>query len=80
MNDELLTEILESTKETTATTGSVDESIKAMHKGLDHVSGQLDIMNHSLYVQSEYLTWLTISIMLMTAMVMFLVGYIITRK
>lgn len=47
---------------------------------LEHLSGQLDIMNHSLYVQNEHLSWITVSIMLLAALAIFAVGYMITRR
>lgn len=47
---------------------------------LEHLSGQLDVMNHSLYVQNEHLSWITVSIMLLAALAIFAVGYMITRR
>lgn len=80
MNEELLTEILESTRETTKAVSSVDGSVQQVSNGLTHLSSQLDILNHSIYIQNEYLTWLTVSMMLVSGLMMFLVGYLLTRK
>lgn len=47
---------------------------------LDHLSGQIDVLNQSLYVHSEYQSWMVITLMIMAAMLMFLVGYLLTRR
>lgn len=56
------------------------DSTEQMTQKLEHVSGQLDVMNHSLYVQNEHLSWITVSIMLLAALAIFAVGYMITRR
>jgi len=49
------------------------------HKDIDHVSGQLDVLNHSLYVTNSYLMYITVSICLIAALLMFLVGFKLTK-
>lgn len=49
------------------------------HTDIDHVSGQLDVLNHSLYVTNSYLMYTTVSVCLMAALLMFLIGYMITK-
>ena len=56
------------------------ESTQQMTEKLEHVSGQLDVMNHSLYVINEHLSWISVSIMLLAALGIFAIGYMITRR
>lgn len=59
---------------------AIIESNTALLEKLEHVSGQLDVLNHSAYVINEHLSWITVSIMLLAALVIFAVGYMITRR
>ena len=56
------------------------ESNERVTEKLEHVSGQLDVLNHSLYVINEHLSWITVSIMLLAASAIFALGYMITRR
>lgn len=56
------------------------DSTEQMTQKLEHVSGQLDVLNHSLYVINEHLSWITVSIMLLAALAIFALGYMITRR
>lgn len=59
---------------------STEKAVLGIQDKLDHMSGQLNVMNHSLYVANEYIMWGVISTMILAAMMMFLVGYVLTRK
>ncbi|MEN1990822.1 hypothetical protein [Paenibacillus hubeiensis] len=58
----------------------IENSVLDLKNKIDHVSAQLDILNHSLYVNNEYGSWIVISLMIIAAMMMFLVGYLLTRR
>jgi hypothetical protein len=87
MNDDLLREILAAAKDIlqtnqdgNATLSRINDSTESLHKDMEHLSGQIDILSHSLYVQNQYSMWAVICLMLLTALVMFAVGYNISRK
>ncbi|MNW44037.1 hypothetical protein D3C74_212520 [compost metagenome] len=61
----------------------VDQQIEYIGQtkdSLQSISGKLDLINHSLYVQNEYLSYTTVSIMLLAAIAIFMLGYLITRR
>lgn len=87
MNDDLLREIrtllediLAHDRDANVYLSRIGDKTEVLHNDMQHVSGQLDILNHSIYVQNTYLMWVVICLMLLTALAMFMVGYMITRK
>ncbi|GAE10039.1 hypothetical protein [Paenibacillus sp. JCM 10914] len=87
MNDDLLREIrdlavdnLTVNQDNGTAIGYLNDEITNVHNTVNHLSDQVDILNHSLYVTNQYLMWSVICLMLMTALAMFTVGYKITRK
>lgn len=84
MNEEqsevTLTDILQGIKDTTKAITDGNDQVDGLQNSMTHISGQLDIMNHSLGVNNEYLSWITISLMCIAAMLMFLVGYTLARR
>lgn len=75
-----LRDILQGIKDTTKAITDGNDSVDGLQKSMTHLSGQLDILNHSIGVGNQYLSWITISLMCVTAMIMFLVGYTLTRR
>lgn len=78
--DVTLSDILQSVNYVSGQIGSVQDNGVQLHQDLQHVSGQMDILNHQLYVLSTYQQWTTISLMVIAAVLMFLLGYLLTRR
>lgn len=51
----------------------------AVEAALSHLSGQIDLLNHGVYVQTEYLMFVAAALGIIAFMMMFLVGYIVAR-
>lgn len=75
-----LSDILQGIKDTETAIKNGNDSVDGLQQSLTHLSGQMDILNHSLGVTNQYLSWITISLMCVAAMIMFLVGYTLTRR
>lgn len=45
-----------------------------------HLSDQLNIISHSIYVSNEYEKWQTVCIMLLAVCAMFTIGFLISRR
>lgn len=47
---------------------------------LQHISGQLDILNHSVYVSNSYLLFIGVNVALIAAIMMFFLGKLVTSR
>lgn len=75
-----LQDILQGIKDTETAIMNGNDSVDKLEQSMTHLSGQLDILNHSMGLGNQYLSWITISIMCIAAMLMFLAGYILSRR
>lgn len=57
-----------------------NDSAAQLHADVSHLSSQMDILNHSLYVSNYYSLFSAVSLMIMAAMLMFWVGHNLTRR
>lgn len=46
---------------------------------LEHISNQLDLIHHSIYVSNLYMTTLVVCSMLLSLLAMFMVGFQLTK-
>lgn len=55
--------------------------VKGTNELLQHVSGQIDILNHSAYVSNIYLLFICVNVALIAAVMMFFLGkYVVTTR
>lgn len=46
---------------------------------IDHISNQIMILTHSVYVISEYMIYVVVSVFLIAALLMFLTGFMVSK-
>ncbi|MNP31344.1 hypothetical protein D3C76_1244620 [compost metagenome] len=51
-----------------------------LHSDIKHLSGQMDILNHSLSVSNTYSLYTSVFLIIIAAVLMFMLGYNITRR